>query len=144
MIKAALTEIESALQKIVNAIFCLKYYPSELKQGIIVNLFKSGSVNSTDNYSGLTINSCLAKVFNTIINKRLSDFLEKNSVISDTKIGFKKKARTSDHLFIVNTVIRKFRGLKRNVFACFVDFRKAYDRVWREALKYKLMYVCGH
>ena len=58
---------------------------------MIVNLFKTGDVTYTDNYRGLTINSCLAKLFNTVLNNRLVHFLEKNKLICDNQIGFKKK-----------------------------------------------------
>ena len=139
MVKSALPLIAGILKKIFNAILCNKHYPHEWKKGIIVNLFKSGSVNSTDNYRGLTINSCLAKVFNNVLNMRLTKYVEKNNILSDVQIGFRKKARTSDHLYVVNTLMRKFKHLKKKLFMCFVDFRKAYDSVWREALMYKLL-----
>ena len=139
MIKSAMPMISEILRKIFNAVLCNKHYPYEWKKGVIVNLFKSGNANFTDNYRGLTINSCLAKVFNNILNIRLNEFIEKNKILSEVQIGFKKKARTSDHLYIVNTIMRKFKHLKKKLFMCFVDFRKAYDSVWREALMYKLL-----
>ena len=96
-------------------------------------------MHKTDNYRGLTINSCLGKVFNIIMNDRLTEYFEKHKIISDMQIGFKKKARTSDHIFVVNTILRKLGHLKKKVFVCFVDFKKAYDSVWREALMFKLL-----
>ena len=139
MIKASMSFIISPLKAIFNAILLYKHYPKEWKKGIIVNLFKSGNILNADNYRGLTINSCLGKVFNTVLNNRLNDYLEKHQLISDKQIGFKKNARTSDHLFLVNTLFRKFLKLNKNVYICFVDFRKAYDSVWREALMLKLL-----
>ena len=58
-----------------------------------MNLFKSGDEFSTDNYRGLTINSSLAKLFNTVMNNRLIEYFQVHDVITDNKIGFKKKAR---------------------------------------------------
>ena len=139
MIKAAMPLMINPLKNIFNAILCNKHYPEAWKLGIIVNLFKSGDIYDTDNYRGLTINSCLAKVFNTIMNNRLISYLDKNRVISDKQIGFKKKARTSDHIFVINTLFRKFMKGNKKLYMCFVDFRKAYDSVWRDALMMKLM-----
>ena len=139
MVKASLKWTIKPLKKIFNAIIDHQYYPKEWKVGIVVNLFKSGDEFNTDNYRGLTINSSLAKIFNTIMNNRLIKFFDKHNIITDNQIGFKKKARTSDHIFIVNTIFRKLTKSKEDLYLCFVDFKKAYDSVWQEALMLKLL-----
>jgi hypothetical protein len=82
----------------------------------------------------------MGKLFNGILNNRLEDHLTKNSLISNLQIGFKKKSRTTDHMFILRTLIDKVvRGGKKKLYACFVDFQKAFDRVPHDALFYKLL-----
>lgn len=49
------------------------------------------------------------------------------------------KARTSDHIFIINTIFRKFCNTSQKLYMCFVDFRKAFDKVWQEALMLKML-----
>ena len=78
------------------------------------------------------INSCLGKVFNTIINNRLVKCLCDNNKICNEQIGFKKKAWTSDHLFVMNVLLQKYTK-------CFVDIKKAYDSVWRRSLMLKIL-----
>ena len=63
--------------------------------------------------------------------------------IPNEQIGFQRGARTSDHVFTLTTLIFKYvhnakavKGSK--LFACFVDFKAAFDSVWRDALFYKL------
>ena len=85
------------------------------------------------------INSCLGKVFNTIINNRLVKFLcDKNKICSE-QIGFKKKARTSDHLFVMNVLLQKYTKCKKKLYLCFVDLKEAYDSVWRRPLMLKIL-----
>ena len=48
-----------------------------------------------------------------------------------TKLGFKKA-------LTIKTVINKYLKENKKLYLCFVDFRKAYDSIWREALFYKL------
>ena len=44
-----------------------------------------------------------------------------------------------DHILTLNTVIEKYvRHGKKRIFACFVDYRKAFDTVCRDALLFKL------
>ena len=73
------------------------------------------------------------------LNNRLVKFLERNKLICDNQIGFRKKARTSDHIFILNTLFNKFCSNNKRLYLCFVDFRKAYDKVWQDALMLKLL-----
>ena len=43
-------------------------------------------------------------------------------------------------MFILRTLIDKHvKKLKSSLYVCFVDFRKAYDSVWRQALMFKLL-----
>ena len=55
---------------------------------------------SSENYRGITITSNLGKLFNMVLNARLDTFLEDNEIINKEQIGFTRKARTSDHMFV--------------------------------------------
>ena len=65
--------------------------------------------------------NCLPKIVNTILNNRLIKIIEDQ--LSNSQFGF------------INKYIHK---KKKKMHACFVDLRKAFDSVWREALLYKL------
>ena len=55
------------------------------------------------------------------------------------QIGNKKGARPSDHLLVIKTLVDSYAKNGKKLYACFVDFRKAYDSVWRTGLFYKLI-----
>jgi hypothetical protein len=58
------------------------------------------------------------------------DFLKQNNIIDDCQIGFTRKARTCDHMFILKCIIDQYCKTKDGkVFACIVDFQKAFDKV---------------
>ena len=78
-------------------------------------------------------------MFSIILNNRLEKFIT-NNLIDDTQIGFKKNCRTTDHMFILRTLVDKYvKKLKSPLYVCFVDFKKAYNSVWRQALMFKLL-----
>ena len=43
-----------------------------------------------------------------ILNTRLDTYLDENNIIDVSQIGFKKNARTSDHMFVLKTLIDKY------------------------------------
>ena len=50
-----------------------------------------------------------------------------------------KGCRTTDHMFVLKTLIDKY--VERNskpLYACFVDFKSAFNTVWHQDLLYKL------
>ena len=114
------------------------HYPENWCKGIITPIHKQGEIDNPDNYRGITINSCLSKLFNLLLTKHLTTFTNDNQILKYNQIGFRKSFRTSYHVFTIKTIISKYLKENKKLYLCFVDFRKAYDSIWREALFYKL------
>ena len=62
-----------------------------------------------------------------------------NKLIGGYQIGFKKDARPADHIFVFKSAINKYLGNGKKMYACFVDYRKAFDNIWRKGLYYKMI-----
>ena len=140
MVKASLHALLSVYEKLFNAILRSGIYPTSWHDSYICPIYKSGSRCDSSNYRGIAIKNILGKVFSIILNNRLEKFITSNNLIDDTQIGFKKNCRTTDHMFILRTLIDKYvKKLKSPLYVCFVDFKKAYDSVWRQALMFKLL-----
>jgi hypothetical protein len=75
------------------------------------------------------------------LNARLEKYILKNEIIHNEQIGFKAGCRTSDHIFKLNTIIDKYLNKSKNVYACFIDLRKAFDSVIHSALFLKLLHA---
>ena len=60
-------------------------------------------------------------------------------LLSPNQIGFMKGSTTSDHIFLLQTIIEKFvKKNKKKLYTAFIDFKKAYDRVNRDNLLHRL------
>ena len=53
-------------------------------------------------------------------------------------MGFRKGFHTADHVLTVKTLIDKYLSQNKKLYLCFLDFKKAYDTVWRISLLSKL------
>ena len=121
-----------------NAILKSETYPDLWREHFIKPIFKGGCFNDLTNYRGVTLSSCFGNCFSEILSNRLDKFLEENNIICSEQIGFKKYCRTSDYILTLKCLIDKAFKLSKSLYVCFIDLRKAFDRVNREALLYRL------
>jgi hypothetical protein len=111
-----------------NKILCEGYCES-LSIGIIHALYKGGDCSQFDNYRGVTVGPVLAKVFAMILESRISQWAETNDLRAKGQAGFRKDFRIIDNLFILRTLTKQARFQKKQLYTCFVDFKKAFDIV---------------
>ena len=78
--------------------------PTEWNKGIIIPIFKKGDRKDLNNYRGITLSSCVSKIFNRIIADTLSAFLENNNTLSEVQGGFRKNYRCEDHIFTLKNI----------------------------------------
>ena len=126
---------EEALLQLFQTIWRTQVWPSQWELGNIKPLYKqSGDPQDLENYRGITLLSCLAKTFETVLNQRLYNWSESHTTLHDAQGGFRPGRRSTDSIFALREAVseRRERGLA--TFCCFVDVRKAYDRVWRDGL----------
>jgi hypothetical protein len=115
-------------------------YPSEWKKDILGPLHKSGVKTDTNNFRGLAFSSCLGKLFNSMLRKRLEAKCVENNFITQCQASGKSGAQTSDHLLVLRHLINKYLKVKKQkLFICFFDLKKAYDCVPRLQMFYNLM-----
>ena len=139
IIKTAKKSLSPILTTLFDKIVELKYFPRLWSMGILFPIHKSGELDDPNNFRGITLNSCLSKLFTYLLNTRLSSYCEEKGLMEYNQIGFRKGFRTSDHIFTLKTVVDKAFANKKKLYVCFVDFKKAYDTVWRNGLFYKLL-----
>lgn len=134
------------LAKLFNHLLISGKYPTSWAEGIIKTLFKKDDPYDPNNYRGITLSNSLGKLFNSIMNSRITTFLDKYDKMNMEQISFKEGHRTADHIFVIKTILSKYKKNHRSIYACFVDFRKAYDSVSIPCLLYKLhqIGVTGH
>ena len=65
----------------------------------------------------------------------IASYINDKKLISPKQIGFRKNSGTSDHIFLLQTIIEKVvKHDKKKLYTAFIDFKKAYDTVNRDLL----------
>ena len=53
-----------------------------------------------------------------------------------------QKNRTSDHVLTLRTLVDKYvDGPREKIYACFADFKRAFDSFWHEEFLHKLLQI---
>ena len=126
--------------KLLNSILNLGTIPQT--GGLITQISKSGGRSDPANYRGICVSSCLGKLFCSILNQRLLEHVNSYNILQNSQIGFLPKNCTADHVLTLRTLVDKYvHHHIENIYACFVDFQKAFDSVWHDGLFFKLLQI---
>ena len=117
-------------ESLFNKIFDSGILPTSWLEGSITPIYKNkGNSSDPANYRPITILSCLGKV-----NNRLTDFIDTHKLLNENQAGFRKEYSTSDHFFVLSSLIEIIKSKKKYFFCAFVDFSQAFDTIWRNGL----------
>ena len=127
----------------------LSYFNLNLNKGLtcsewcldlIALIHKDGAKDNPNNYRGICIMNALLKILCSLLNSRLTSFCDNKNLINKEQIGFRKNNRTADHILTLKATVNKYVNDKQNkkLYACFVDFQKAFDTVNHNILIKKL------
>jgi hypothetical protein len=124
------------LHQLCQKIFESEQFPEEWSRGLIFPLFKGGPEDfklDPNKYRGITL---LSIIYTAVLNNRLSDYCESKGIFVDEQAGFRRDRSTIDQILILTEIIKHRRP--KPTFCAFIDVAKAYDKVWRDGLWYKL------
>ena len=115
------------LSFVFNAGLIHGYLPAELMKTIIVPIIKDkkGDITDVNNYRPIAINSPISKQLEHVFLSKFKSVLESN----DHHFGFKRKHGTDFCVFSLKQVIDFYTTNCTNVYACFLDASKAFDKV---------------
>ena len=133
-------EILHVMTELFNMVLKSGQIPTDWCLGIIQPIYKNkGSTSDPDNYRGITLLSCLGKLFTACINSRLTTFLNASGTLGDEQAGFRQGYSTIDHVFVLHTLIELYLFSKKKVYCAFIDYKKAFDLIDRTSLWAKLI-----
>ena len=92
--------------RLFNVILYTGIFTEQWSVGILKPLYKNtGAKDNPNNYRGITILSCLCKLFSNCLNCRLPRFVEVNQTIGPEQAGFRSGFSTTDHMFALKSLI---------------------------------------
>ena len=124
--------MNQAIWQLCKMMFEKEQVPEEWLEGIIFPIYKDSDRRDPLNYRGITLLSVVSKVYTSILNERLTKWCDRNNIIVEEQGGFRKGRGCVDQIFVLAGILNKRR--KKLTCCCFIDLKKAFDRVWRKGL----------
>ena len=120
------------LTTICNEIWKTGEWPTTWTQSLVITLPKKGNLQLCQNYRTISLISHPSMVMLKIILNRLQPQAEE--IIAGEKTGFRAGRSTTEQIFNLRILFEKYLQHQQNLYDVFIDFKKAFDRVWHEAL----------
>jgi ribonuclease HI len=120
------------LLEILNDIFDTGKLPESWKLAHVIPIPKEGKDPlQQDSYRPIALTSCICKLLERILNRRLMWFLESNNLLHLVQTGFREGMSTIDNLVTLENEIHKVFLRNEFLLTIFFDLAKAYDTCWR-------------
>ena len=113
-------------------------FPHERHENRIQSLHKEGDRNSLTNYRTIMVSSIMAKLFSTILEMRPRKWAEDHNKRAYGQARFRPGHKTIDHSVTLRVLMDKSQLEGTTLYCCFVDFKKAFDKVPRAGLRLRL------
>ena len=93
---------------LISQIFESGVMPTIWKSSIIKPIPKSALLDSRLplQYRGISLLSTVYKIYNTVLNRRISNCIERNDLVADEQNGFRKDRSCLNHVYSLTSIIR--------------------------------------
>jgi hypothetical protein len=136
------------LRQIYQSLFSQGHYVRDWSSASLSAVFKKGDATCLDNYRAIAVGAVMGKLYAVLLDCRMSSCAEKSGWRAEGQAGFRAGKSTVDHVFVLRHLIERTQLSTSPdsgpMFCCFVDFRKAYDKVRRDFLMERLAKLGVH
>ena len=111
----------------------LQIWPADFLQSIMLPLEKKPNATKCEDFRTITLISHAAKILLKVLQKRIEAKVNTIHFLSDDQFGFRKGTGTRDAIGTLRALTERSLEVDRDVYVCFVDYEKAFDRVdWKK------------
>lgn len=128
------------LQYIFNACMRLSYFPPKWKVAKICAIPKKAQSSSNPkDYRPISLLSCLGKVFEILILKKLNEFESTRNIFIKQQFGFRHRHSTIQQVLRITKSAAVGFNKNQSTGMVMLDLEKAFDSVWHDGIIYKLL-----
>ena len=120
------------LTELFNLIYSSGEFPGDLLMSIFITLPKQPRATDCSNFRTISLMPHTLKIFLKIIQNRIGTKIDKE--VGPTQFGFRPGSGTREGIFCYKIIAQKHLEVDKDLFTCFIDYSKAFDKVHHEQL----------
>ena len=124
------------LTDLTNKIYNTGYIPEDMKESVFIPIPKKPKATQCTEYRTISLMSHATKVLLKIILERVKGKID--VVIGENQSGFRAGKGTREGIFNLRTIGERYLEKQKDLFICYIDYEKAFDRVNHEKLIQRL------
>jgi len=115
------------ITKLMNNIYKSGKIPEDFARNIFITIPKVPKAQECKDFRTISLISHTSKILLQLIKRRITPIIKR--LLAESQMGFRKGKGTRDAIFQLHIVTQRAIQVKRKIYACFVDYQKAFDRV---------------
>lgn len=109
-------------------------WPEDFTKAIMIPLPKKQNAVECSDHRTISLISHASKILLRILTKRIEG--KTTGFVGETQFGFRRGCGTREAIGVMRMLCERSLEVGNEIFVCFVDFEKAFDRVdWRKMLQ---------
>ena len=137
LLREAAIAICEPLSRLFQASINHGVYPDLWKLANITALHKKGDIYDRNNYRPISLLPCISKVFEKLVFTQMYSYLTTHNLINPNQSGFRPNDSTVRQLTSICHKISQSIDNGDEILSIFLDFKKAFDKVWHRGLIFK-------
>ena len=128
----AMNEVVQLCQDIYNT----GEWPEDFRQTIVIPIQKKRNAINCEDHRTISLLTHASKILLRIITKRLQTKAETDKCLGEEQYGFRKGRGTRDAVAALRVIAERSIQHGQDIYICFVDYEKAFDRVdWKKLMR---------
>src|SRR5438034_180842 len=115
------------ITEIANDMYNSGNIPEDLSKSIFIALPKKPGATEYEIHRTISLNSVVIKVILRILMQRMRNKIRPE--IDKTQCGYMNDTKTRNAIFILRNICERTIEVNKNLYLCFIDFTKAFDKV---------------
>ena len=115
------------LTDMFNDMYSTGHIPEELLQSVYITLPKKARATECSDFRTISLMPHVLKIFLKVIQERISQKINKE--VGNNQFGSRPGSGTREGLFCFNTIAQKHVDVDQDLYTCFIDYSKAFDRI---------------
>jgi endonuclease/exonuclease/phosphatase family metal-dependent hydrolase len=134
LLKALSEKTKEKLADLCKDMYNKGEWPQDFYKTTMIPIEKKANATDCGDYRTISLISHASKIMLRILTKRLE--AKANEYISDNQFGFRKGCGTREALAVMRILCERSLEYNNDIYICFIDFEKAFDRVdWKILLE---------